>query len=260
MAYINGVPASPDQLRALALVNYGHFTSMRVDAQQVRGLSHHLDRLATHCRHLFGTDLDRDRVRGLIGDAVVSDGSDSLVVRVTVFAPELDVGRPSAPTAPVILLTTRQAGPMHPGPFRLQSRMYQRDLPQVKHVGLMGPMWQRRSAQLDGYDDALFVDKSSFVSEGPTWNIAFHDGDRLIWPDAPILEGVTMRLLQHVTDQSVTMPVNVRDIPNMRVAFATNTTIGVRPISGINDVALPVDEEILRGLRKDYEEIPPERI
>jgi len=261
MAYIDGVPASPDQLRALALLNYGHFTSMRADAQRVRGLSHHLDRLASHCLQLFAADLDREWVRSLVRDAVASQGSESAVVRVTIFDPTMDLGRPWVERAsPVVLVTTRPAGPAYPGPFRVRSVTYQRDLPEVKHIGLMGPLWQRRHAQRNGFDDALFSDRESFISEGPTWNVAFHDGGRLIWPQAPVLEGVTMRLLQQVHDQSVIRPVNLRDIPMMRAAFATNTTIGVRPIAAIDSVELPIDTEMLQFLRKEYEEIPPERI
>jgi hypothetical protein len=37
MAELNGAPVTSDQLRALAMVNYGHFTSMRVDDQHIRG-------------------------------------------------------------------------------------------------------------------------------------------------------------------------------------------------------------------------------
>jgi branched-subunit amino acid aminotransferase/4-amino-4-deoxychorismate lyase len=56
------------------------------------------------------------------------------------------------------------------------------------------------------------------------------------------------------------MPVNLRDVPFMRAAFATNTTIGIRPITAIDGVSLPGDAEIFQLLRKSYEEIPAERI
>lgn len=36
MAHLNGARATPDDLEALALVNYGHFTSMRVEDGRVR--------------------------------------------------------------------------------------------------------------------------------------------------------------------------------------------------------------------------------
>jgi branched-subunit amino acid aminotransferase/4-amino-4-deoxychorismate lyase len=129
----------------------------------------------------------------------------------------------------------------------------------VKHVGLFGALCHRRYAQLNGFDDALFVDASSFVSEGATWNIGFFDGDQVIWPTAPILPGVTMRLLDQAHDRTTTQPVTLSDVPRMVAAFATNTTIGIRPIITIDDDQLRTDHPIIDILRKEYEDVPPER-
>ena len=38
LAFLDGRPASADDLRALALANYGHFTSMQVRGRAVKGL------------------------------------------------------------------------------------------------------------------------------------------------------------------------------------------------------------------------------
>ena len=51
---LNGTPATLEQIRSLALTNYGHFTSMLVEDHQVRGLSLHMQRLARDCRQLYG--------------------------------------------------------------------------------------------------------------------------------------------------------------------------------------------------------------
>lgn len=260
MPSLNGAPVSLDQVQTLALVNYGHFTSMRVDHKHVRGLSHHLDRLVGDSRLLFNSELDRDMVRTLVRDEVATTELDSFVVRVTVFNPSVDLGHPSAGGNLSVLVTTRPAGPKYPDPIRVQTVAYMRDLPKVKHVGLLGAMWHRRSVQLNGYDDALFIDRASFISEGATWNVGFYDGERIVWPNSEVLPGVTMRLLQQVHDKSVSMPVSLRDCPMMIAAFATNTSIGVRPIAEIDGVRFKVNHEIFDVLRKEYEEIPPERI
>ncbi|MGH3989809.1 MAG: aminotransferase, partial [Pseudonocardiaceae bacterium] len=86
MAELNGVPADLDQLTALGLTNYGHFTSMRVDDQRVRGLPFHLQRLMRDCRRVFDADLDPDRIRYFVRHALV-DVSRPVVVRMTVFDP-----------------------------------------------------------------------------------------------------------------------------------------------------------------------------
>jgi branched-subunit amino acid aminotransferase/4-amino-4-deoxychorismate lyase len=143
-------------------------------------------------------------------------------------------------------------------PLRVQTAQYVRDLPETKHVGLFSTIWHRRNAQLAGFDDCLFVDPEAYLSEGATWNIGFYDGHQVIWPNAKILTGITMRLLQQVHDASSLAPVNVNDLPGMEAAFATNTTIGVRAITAIDGVEFPGEHPIFETLRKEYEEIPTE--
>ncbi|MFC4869068.1 aminotransferase class IV family protein [Streptomonospora arabica] len=259
MAQLNGAPATPSDLQTLALVNYGHFTSMRVDDQHIRGLSHHLDRLVKDCRQVFAADLDRDRVREFVRTAV-ADESGSFVVRVTIFDPQLEMGHPGSDADPHVLVTTRPAVALPPSPMRAKSAVYARDMPLVKHIGLFGQLRHRRTAQLSGFDDAVFVDTAGFVSEGATWNIAFFDGENVMWPDADVLPGVTMRLLQQVHEQTINAPVNLSNLGGMEAAFATNTSVGVRPVICIDGTEFPGDHTVFADLRKEYEEIPPERL
>ncbi|MDF5752912.1 aminotransferase class IV family protein [Spongiactinospora sp. TRM90649] len=259
MAELDGMPVRPDALQALGLVNFGHFTSMRIEGGRARGLSHHLDRLARDCRTVFATDLDRERVRDHVRHAV-RDEAGSVIVRVSVFDPAIEVGHPGAQAHPRVLVTTRPAGPLPSAPMRAQTITYQRDLPEVKHLGLFGALHGRRRAQLAGFDDALFVDGESRVTEGATWNIGFFDGARIVWPSGDVLPGVTMRLLQQVHEPTITAPVGVRDVSTMHAAFATNAAVGVRPVTAIDDMALPGDHPIFDSLREEYEEVRMEAI
>lgn len=259
MAELDGAEITPAALEALALVNYGHFTSMRVDNQRIRGLSQHLDRLAHDCEAVFNARLDRDRVRELIRHATAGKPG-SFVARVTVFDPDIQIGHLGGTANPRILITTRPAIQSPASPMTVQSAVYQRENPEIKHVGLFGSLWHRRQAERSGFDDAVFINASSFVTEGATWNIGFFDGDRVIWPAGPILPGITMRLLKQVHDNTVTAPVNYRDIPEMRAAFATNTSLGVRAIRAVDDIQLSGNDPIIDVLWKEYQEIPGERI
>jgi branched-subunit amino acid aminotransferase/4-amino-4-deoxychorismate lyase len=252
MAELNGEPAELAQMQILALTNYGHFTSMRVDDGRVRGLSLHIERLRRDCRRLFGSDLDPHRVRELARRAAPASGSTT--VRVTVFDPRLDLGHPSAANDPHVLVTSRPAGALPLPPLRVQSTTYVRDVPSVKSVGLFASLHHRRQAQLHGYDDALFTDQDQIVSEGGTWNIGFFDGSQVIWPDADCLVGVTMELLKGAHDHD-TRTVQLSDLPGMHAAFATNAAIGVRAISAINGTELPESHAIIDALRKQYMEI-----
>lgn len=257
MGELNGERVNLEDLKALALVNYGHFTSMRVDNRRVRGLTRHLERLARDCHILFNADLDLERVRSLARQSV-GDRSGSCVVRVTVFDPALELGHPGMNAQPQILITIRSAAPLPLPPLRVTPVRYSREMPAVKHVGLFGALWHRRAAQLNGFDDALFTDASSFVSEGATWNIGFFDGNDVVWPESDCLTGVTMDLLRAAHDRTKITPVSTGDIPGMHAAFATNTAIGVRAISAVGDVPLADDHPVLELLRKEYADIPAE--
>jgi branched-subunit amino acid aminotransferase/4-amino-4-deoxychorismate lyase len=260
MMELNGVPAGPGQVQALALSNYGHFTSMRVEDNRVRGLSLHLDRLARDCRTVFDAELDPDRVRHLVRHAT-ADRTGVVVVRVTVFDPDLDFGHPGGVANPQVLVTTRPAVAQPLPPMRVRTVRYLRDLPAVKHVGLFGLVRQRRIAQLDGYDDVVFTDDASRLSEGATWNIGFFDGERILWPEADVLPGVTMALITQVHHGPIgTAPVAKAQVSEMGVAFATNAAIGVRQISAVDDIEWSFSHPVLDVLRREYADIPAESL
>lgn len=258
MAELDGVPADLDQIKALALINYGHFTSMRVDDQRVRGLSLHLERLMDDCRRVFDAELDADWIRHLILHAL-ADTPRSVLVRVTVFDPELELGHPGADAEPHLLVTTRPAAPTPLPALRLQSARYCRDMPAVKHVGLFGSLRWRRIAQRNGFDDVLFIDANATISEAATSNVGFIDGDRIIWPHADCLPGVTMRLINQARDEhATTAPVTLGQLADVDAVFATNAAVGVRPISAIDGIQWSDEHPILDILRKQYADIPPE--
>ncbi|GGZ82058.1 aminotransferase class IV family protein [Streptomyces echinoruber] len=258
MAELNGRPVDPDALLTLALTNYGHFTSMRVDDQRVRGLSLHLERLVRDCKTVLGAELDPEKVRGYVRH-VAGELTGSFVVRITVFDPAVEMGRPDKATNPNVLVTVRPAAALPLPPLRVKSVRYERDVPMVKHAGLFGALHARRTALLDGFDDALFVGADDRISEGGTWNVAFIGEDGVVWPKAEVLPGVTMALLQQI-GQHHTAPVTLADAQGMQAAFATNTTIGVRAISAIDDVPMTTEHPVLTQLRDAYLAIPGERL
>jgi branched-subunit amino acid aminotransferase/4-amino-4-deoxychorismate lyase len=260
MAELNGIPVNVDQLQALALTNYGHFTSMRVEDGAVRGLGLHLQRLQRDCQVLFGVSLDLDQVRQLVRHAVAG-GPDPAVVRVTVFDPYLELGHPSGSSDPQVLVTTRPAVSQPQPPLRVRSASFTRDLPAVKHVGLFGLLRERRTAQLAGFDDVLFTDRDGRLSEGGTWNVGFVKGDDLIWPDADCLPGVTLAVLNQVHRGTIEQrSVRLADLPQMDAAFATNAAVGVRTIRAIDDVEWADEHPLLGVLRREYNETPNEPV
>ncbi len=258
---LNGhVPAETD-LVTLGLVNFGHFTSMRVDEGHIRGLSLHLDRLADNCAQVFNAPLDREQALALIRQAVTDDGrtlSGSYTIRVTVYDPGLDMGHPGLDATPQILVTTRPAATEQLPPLTVAVAEYQREVPEVKHIGLFSTMYYRRQAQRAGFADVVFVGADGLVSEGATWNIGFINAEgQVVWPKANVLDGVTMRLLQE-HDDHIVAPVSRDELRSMTAAFATNTSVGVRPISRIGTLELDDQHPALAALGATYANIPGE--
>ena len=264
MIEINGRQATAQDIQALGLCNYGNFTSMRVEGMRVRGLALHLQRLSLDAYALFGIELDTDHVRWLVRRFAGRIESPS-TVRVTIFDSAGTVDRPGVTAQPDIVVSARNAPRMdNISPVRVQTVFHQRELPNVKHVGLFGSLNCRRSAQLRGYDDALFVDSCSHVTEGPTWNIGFFDGTKILWPKADILSGVTMSLLREITSESglasVENVIHVPQISDTWAAFATNASVGVRPIKAIDQVELRASDPILRDLQLWHTALPGEAL
>ncbi|MFF8732617.1 aminotransferase class IV [Streptomyces sp. NPDC015171] len=260
MATLNGAPATVEQMTCLALTNYGHFTTMRLEDGGIRGLSLHLDRLVRDCAEVFGAPLDPERVLHWVRQEVGAE-SGPLVVRVTVFDPALDLAHPAGKADPHILVTTRPAGALPPPPLAVTALPFHRDAAAVKHVALFGQLRLRRAAQLDGFDDVLFTDSDGRISEGCTWNVGFVDGaGEVIWPDAEMLPGVTMRLLRSAHGPGVARAVRSTELPSLRAAFATSAAVGVRAIQRIDDVRFPDDDPVPAALREAYAALPAERL
>lgn len=251
LAFLDGRPASADDLRALALANYGHFTSMQVRGRAVQGFELHLHRLKAATRELFDARLDDARIREAILAALDAAGVDDASVRITAYARDFDYARPDR-TLPVDLLVSinppRQA---QAGPAWVKTYAFQRPLPHLKHVGTFPLFQHRRQALREGVDDALFVDARGRISEGSVWNIGFWDGRQVVWPQAEALRGTAERLLQAgLAETGVAQrhaPVEARALAGMRAAFAANAT-GIWPIAGIDETTLRPDPALMEAL------------
>jgi branched-subunit amino acid aminotransferase/4-amino-4-deoxychorismate lyase len=260
---LNGEPANADDLRHLVANNFGHFTSMRVVDSCVRGLDFHIERLVRSTHALFGSELDAARLRGFLRAAIDGDVG-SLSLRVNVFSRAYDRINPSKPVPADVLVMVNRANEPSEIPLRVKSFAYERDAPHVKHVGTFPLFHYRRLAQQAGFDDALFVDRSGNISEGSVWNVGFFDGDSVVWPDAPQLEGVSKQLLIAGLRRNG-IGCESRSIPRaalgrLRAAFFTNSAQAVRPIAQIDGIDVPLDADCYALLNACYDSNPLQRI
>ena len=261
---LNGEPASADDLRHLVQTNYGHFSVMRADDGAVRGFDLHLDRLQTATRELFGSELDRERLRGYLRHAL-NGTAGAWSLRVNVFACGLDREHMDRAVGVDVLVGAGPAPAPTAQPLRVKSFVYARELPSIKHVGTFGLFHHRRLARLAGFDDALFVDANGRISEGSIWNIGFVDRDgAVVWPQAPQLDGVGMRLidagLASQGMRSRTRPVHLRELDAFRAAFFSNAGVPVRMLAAVDGHGFDMAAEIEQRLVAAYRVNPPQAI
>jgi branched-subunit amino acid aminotransferase/4-amino-4-deoxychorismate lyase len=246
---IEGEPVNAEALWSTASA-YGHFTAMQVRGGQTRGLALHFERLEAASRELFGTGLDAERVRGLIRHALrdVEDAS----VRVYVFESESE---------PTTMVTVKEPGGIST-PQRLQSVRYQRPDAHLKHLAT-GQAFYSRLAGQNGFDDALLTAPDGHVSETAIANIGFFDGSGVVWPDAPLLRGITMQLLERTLPQlgitSRRASVRLQHLTSFEGAFITNAR-GVAAVSEIDGTTFPVPSERMQTVVDAYASVPWEPI
>jgi branched-subunit amino acid aminotransferase/4-amino-4-deoxychorismate lyase len=261
-AWIDGRAPTVAEWRALALHNYGHFTSMQVRGHAVRGLGLHLERLREGNRVLFDAGFDADAARAALRDAVRAAGGDCSL-RVTVFAPDFDPRRPDRPLPPVLLASTAPPSSLPVPPLRVCSTVFSRPLPQIKHIDTFPLFHARREALRAGFDDVLFVDAEGRISEGSTWNLGLWDGQRVVLPEAQALRGTAEALLRGGLDvlgiARQVREVRLADLPRFRAAFACNAT-GVMAVAAVDGVAFPESGPMLATWRRATQVLPPERL
>jgi branched-subunit amino acid aminotransferase/4-amino-4-deoxychorismate lyase len=242
---IDGQSPTPEQLSAAAIDGYGHFTAMQVRSRQVRGLKLHLDRLTSAHRELFGADVDAGVVIDRVSHALRGGAGDASV-RVYLRHPD---------DQPSVMVTVRPPGEMPAGPWRLRAVPYQRAVAHVKHLGDFGQGYFRRQALSSGFDEALLTGPGGIISEGSITNVGFFDGASVVWPDAPMLAGITMQILRsRIGEFGLTWrrsAVSLADLRSFDGAFVTNAR-GIAPVAGIDDVALPVDAGRMKRLLEAY--------
>jgi branched-subunit amino acid aminotransferase/4-amino-4-deoxychorismate lyase len=195
VAQRNGHAASADELSPLAFAGYAHFTAMQVRAGKVRGLDLHLARLRSASIAMFGKALPDEQLRAHLRAALATSPADRSLM-ATVYSPagEFTVAGPDVGLDMLVSTGPASSGPN--GPLALLTVEHERTLPTVKHVGEVAKTYYLRQAVAKGFDDAAFVDRRGRLSEASIWNLAFWDGDAVVWPEAEMLTGTTMGILQ----------------------------------------------------------------
>lgn len=192
---INTQPAQAGELAPLAFAGFAHFTAMQIRDRKVKGMNLHLRRLREASIALFGRALPDERVLESIRMAVGAGPAD-MSLTATVYQPAGEFNPRSRGAEPAILVRTAPPSNGPPGPLRLDVVEHERHMAAIKHVGEGAKTYYLHQAAEKGFDDAAFIDRQGRLSEATIWNLAFWDGEAVIWPRAELLAGTMMGIVQ----------------------------------------------------------------
>lgn len=256
----NGRSANAEELAPLAFAGYAHFTAMQVRGGQVRGLDLHLERLRSSSLDLFGQALPDDRMRAYLREALRAGPAD-LSLTATVYSPAGEFTVAGADVEPEVLIRTGPASSGPDGPLQLATVEYERILPAVKHVGEVAKTYFLRQAVEQGFDDVAFVDRRGRLSEGSIWNLAFWDGDAVVWPAAEMLGGTTMDIVRRQLDRlgipQRVQEVTLSDLPAIAGSVVMNSWTPGVAVQRIGSVPVPEAPSFLELLHRAYQAEPP---
>lgn len=260
--FIDGAPATLEDLAHQALVNYGAYTSFLVEDGGVRGLDLHLARLEASAVELFGQSVGMEHLRALMCSALGT--RQNAWLRISLFSNAFSNRDPTAQAAPRVMIGVFDPPSPLADTTRLQLQTYEREAPHLKHVATFGLLRTRRAARAAGFDDALFMNREGRISEGSLWNIGFLSGDTVVWPDAPMLAGVTQALLskglQAQDISQTTQPVTAADLSHFEAAFICNSATPAASVTAIDDRVFQVRPDLIARLKDAWSSQPHQTI
>lgn len=263
LAFLNGQQIPDSELTNLAFAGFAHFTALQVRNHRVKGLDLHSDRLRQASVALYGRTLSDEQLRYYIRSAIESGPADQSLT-VTLYSPEGEFTANSMESDPAIFIRTSAPASGPSGPLRLAAIPHERPLPEIKHVGEIGKTYYLHLAIRQGFDDAAFVDRHGHLSEGSIWNLAFWDGETILWPKARMLKGTMMGIVQRqlslldIPQRSET--ITLEHLSGLQGAAVMNSWTPGISVTDIASNPFSRSEQLVSLLYKAYIAEPAERV
>ncbi|CCN34254.1 putative Branched-chain amino acid aminotransferase/4-amino-4-deoxychorismate lyase [Vibrio nigripulchritudo POn4] len=260
---LNGEIIPNSEICRLAFSGFAHFTALQVRDRKIKGMDLHLERLKNASMTLFGKTVPDEIVRSYVRTALEKGPAD-LSLTVTVYSPKGEFTSESMDIEPKVLIRTSAPSNGPDGPLKLAAIHHQRPLANIKHVGEIGKTYYLHQAIRQGFDDAVFIDNNNRISEGTIWNMAFWDGETIVWPKADMLKGTMMTMVQRqLTKLDIpqrTEPVTPEGLSELKGAVVMNSWTPGISVSEISSHKFPHSNELSALLHNAYENEPAEDV
>lgn len=256
---INAKPVHDQALVPLAFAGFAHFTAMQIRDRRAKAIDLHLKRLREASLSLFGTALPDETILHNIRLAI-AQGEADMSLTATIYLPQGEFSADSMGAHPAVLVRTAPPSDGPTGPLRLGVVQHERHMPGIKHVGEGAKTYYLHQAIRQGFDDAAFMDRHGRLSEATIWNLAFWDGESVVWPRADILAGTMMGMVQRqLTRMGVPQQqrdIRPADLVGMSGAAIMNSWTPGLSLTGIGSSPIPEAQEFTRLLRQAFDAEP----
>lgn len=249
---LDGVPVDAVPVDML-LSSYGCFTTFVAVDGSVLAWPRHLARLVSGVQELWGHDLDVDDFSALLRRHLAGESDPAVSVRVSLYPERFVRDRPvDTSGCRVLISSSPQTFPFRASAdFAVRTVDAARTLAHLKSTDVLMQLSARRDAQLDGFDDAVFV-AGDHVLEGTTWSVlAWRDG-RVVSPTGEVLESTTVAQMQTVAvDVGFELerrPLTIDELLAADVVLAANVNTPARAITRVDDHVLRVDADLLEAI------------
>ncbi|MGE5519354.1 MAG: aminotransferase class IV [Candidatus Dadabacteria bacterium] len=220
---------------------YGIFEFFRLKGENPLFLEDHLTRFYESAEHMrLPLRFERQHLRKIIYNLIHSNKLPDTGIRITLTGGYSEDGYSIAQPNLVIsqhLFIPPTKEQQRTG-IRLMSFPHQRQLPHVKTIDYLMPIWLQPLIKQSNVDDVLYYQKD-FITECPRNNFfIITEDERILTPAENMLKGITrMKVLHYAAPYFPLEECNItlEDIQRAKEAFVTSTTRGILPVAQVDD-------------------------
>ena len=223
------------------LLGDGLFETMLAVDGVVRHLSAHLDRMAAGCATL-GLPFDRAAAERSARAAPPAEGRFAVRLTLTAGSGGRGLDRPEAPRPGFFATASPSAPPARPATLMVAKTRRNEGSPasRLKTLSYLDNVLARAEARAVGADEAVMLNNRGEIACAAAANLFWLAEGRLFTPrlDCGVLAGITRaRLLARVRVEEVAVGMDA--LERAEAVVLTNSLIGARPVSRLDDRLLP---------------------
>ena len=243
----------------------GVFEAIKIHNGYPFAIDHHIERLSKSCLKVFFENIDYKKIKEDI--IFIANKYKDGYVRTLILRSEQSrhdifcFYQPPISISHKFSLQTQKAFWQSGGDYDLKSTF---------NIGTKSTSYgmnisHTRSAEHDGFTDALLVNKDEIILEGPTFTFGWIKNDKIYVPDLKlgILDSITRQyLIKFGVEKKLTVledRIKTSDLDKIDACFVLSTAKHAVPVFKINDIEYP-DHNLITEIQNTFtEQIRTER-